>query len=405
MCRQTVLCRFLYATLPIVLLLLLTVPGVTGNSPEVIGSTTRLPLVLVGELGRGAVADEEMVLIDQDGRVFVVDPYVAHGTTPVNWQSPSLYWTGVVLGDFNGDGDQEILAIRQSRVQVFDPVVHGTAASGQWNLDAPLEWYNIHTGDFDNDGRDEIVMLRTEDGTHGVISRLLVFDGNGQGTAWTRTLNLGHASYWDDMATGDANGDGRDDLGLFRNVDNRLMILSGATSTRLHEDTYGFPWLDLEFVNTHDVVGAEKWEIVLSRQDVITALPSLLVFRWNGGVTLADIYQDFFYPYFTDVEGADLNGDGDEEILMYRESDASVALASRNIAGASMRPFEPAGADSPGTGWQNLKAGDIEGDGRDEVVLLRPSKYRVYNRPEADDHYYEVAGSFKASFAVGDLDG
>jgi hypothetical protein len=89
---------------------------------------------------------------------------------------------------------------------------------------------------------------------------------------------------------------------------------------------------------------------------------------------------------------------------MYRESDASVALASRNIAGASMRVFEPSGAAGPGIGWQNLKAGDIEGDGRDEVVLVRPSKYRVYNRPESDDHYYEVSGSFKASFAIGDLD-
>jgi len=39
------------------------------------------------------------------------------------------------------------------------------------------------------------------------------------------------------------------------------------------------------------------------------------------------------------------------------------------------------------------------------VILVRSSKYRVYDRPETSDHFYEVAGSFRRSFAVGDLDG
>ena len=119
-----------------------------------------------------------------------------------------------------------------------------------------------------------------------------------------------------------------------------------------------------------------------------------------------DVWQGTFFPYFNDIEGADLNGDGDEEIIMYRNrNDVEITLSSRNIAGVAMRAFEPTGGNSPRGGWLNVKAGDLEGDGRDEVILVRSDKYRVYDLPEATDHFYDVAGSFRASFAVGDLDG
>ena len=52
-----------------------------------------------------------------------------------------------------------------------------------------------------------------------------------------------------------------------------------------------------------------------------------------------------------------------------------------------------------------METGDLEGDGRDEVVLVQQTKYRVYNSPETNDGFSEVSGSFKGPFEIGNIDG
>jgi len=405
---------FLRAVLATVLVVLLSVPaaptvaasGLAGvRSDDQAAIRLRyFPLIEASPSAHHAL-DEELVLLEGDGRIVVRDPFVPSGQQAVIWWSSSAGWTGLILGEFNGDGGQEILAFKGGTAELFDPLVRPghQAVQGVWQIPAPHIWYDMATGDIDGDGRDEIVLLRS-DSTGGIASRLLVFEGNAQGTAWTKVQDLGHGARWDDVALGDVDGDGREDIGLIRDDDNRLMILNPVDWSKLHEAAYTFAWLDLEMINTHRSAGGDAAEIIISRREVLGELPSLLAFRWSGGSSLTDVWQGYFFPYFTDIEGADLNGDGDEEIVMYRDrGDVDITLATRNIAGAGMRSFEPSGANSPRGGWLNLKAGDLDGDGRDEVILVRPDRYRVYDRPETDDHYDEVLGSWGVSCAVGDL--
>ena len=355
-----------------------------------------------------AVRDDELVLLDGSGRIKVVDTNVPSGFEPVDWQSDTTGWTAVTLGDFNGDGDQEILATKGATAQIFDPVVQPGYAevAGQWSISSPYVWYDMDTGDIDGDGRDEIVLLRS-DAAGDILSRLLVYDGDAAGTSWTKTKELTHGARWDDVALGDVNADGKEDVGLIRPDDNLLLILNPAANwTNLHENAYNFTWKDLEMVNVEKTSGADKTEIALSRKGVLGELNSILVFRWKTGTALEDVWGGKFYPYFDDLEGADLNGDGDEELIMYRDTDdADITLIARNPLGSTMRTFEPTGTNSPHGGWLDLEAGDIDGDGRDEVILVRSSKYRVYDRPEASDNFNDVSGSFKGSFAVGNVDG
>jgi hypothetical protein len=395
----------------IVLLIAPAAPAAVASGPAGVPSDDQaavrfryFPLIVASPPAHD-VFDEELVLLEEDGRIVVRDPWVPGGQQAVVWWSPSTGWTGLILGDFNGDGGKEILAFKGGRAELFDPVVPPgrPAVYGEWQIPSPAVWYNMAAGDIDGDGLDEIVLLRS-DAAGGINSRLLVFDGNAQGTGWSKVQDIGHGARWDDVALGDVNGDLRDDIGLIRDEDNRLMILNPTDWSKLHEAAYTFAWLDLEMINTHRSVSGDVAEIVISRREVLGELPSLLVFRWTGGSRLADVWQGHFFPYFTDIEGADLNGDGDEEIVMYRDrGDVEITLASRNIAGSGMRSFEPSGGNSPRGGWLNLKAGDLDADGRDEVILVRPDKYRVYDRPEIDDHYYDVLGSWGASCAVGDL--
>jgi len=218
---------------------------------------------------------------------------------------------------------------------------------------------------------------------------------------------LTHGARWDDVALGDVNADGKEDVGLIRPNDKLLLILNPAANwTPLHEQAYDFTWIDLEMVNVEKVSSGDKTEIALTRKGVLGQLNSALVFRWKSGTALEDVWGDKFYPYFTDLEGGDLNGDGDEEIVMYRDScDVEITLIARNPAGAAMRTFEPTGSNSPGCGWLEMETGDIDGDGKDEVILVRSNKYRIYDRPEASDSFNDVSGSFRGSFAVGNVDG
>jgi len=361
----------------------------------------------------GQSVDDELVLLKGNGRIKVVDPYVPSGYQEVDWQSDSTGWTAVTLGDFNGDGDQEILATKGNQAKLFDPVVQPgeVEVEGQWTISSAYEWYDMATGDIDADGRDEIVLLRSDEAPGNIKSHVLVYDGNATGTSWTLRKDLKHGTRWLDVELGDVNADGRDDIALVRNgepgaKDRLIKILNPVNWSTLHEKGYSFDWLDLELINTHKVSGADKVEIALSREDVLGYWDSVLVFRWTGGTALQDVWGGTFFPYFNDIEGADLNGDGDEELIMYRNrTDVDVTLVMRNPGGAAMRVFEPAGANSPHGGWLDLEAGDLDGDGIDEVILVRTNKYRVYDMPEASDHFYEVAGSFRGSFAVGNVDG
>jgi len=361
-----------------------------------------------------AVQDDELVLLEGNGRIKVVDPNVPSGYEEVDWQSDDTGWTDVTLGDFNGDGDQEILARKGGLAKLFDPVVQPgqVAVAGQWSISSPHKYYDMATGDIDGDGRDEIVLLREDDAANNVKSHILVYDGNTTGTGWTLRKDMEHGTKWLDVELGDVNGDGYDDLALMRNGEtgfkDRLILIQNPANnySTLHEHGYTFDWLLLELINTHKVSTGDRVEIVTSRRDVLGELPSVLAFRWAGGTSLEDVWEGNFFPYFTDIEGADLNGDGDEELVMYRNrTDTDITLISRNIAGAAMRTFEPAGANSPYGGWLAMETGDLEGDGRDEVILVRSTKYRVYDRPEASDTFYEKSGSFKGPFAVGNLDG
>ena len=371
------------------------------------------PLMLLFGPGAGqsvqglAVLDDELVLLDGSGRIKIVDTNVPSGYEPVNWQSDSTGWTKVTLGDFNGDGDQEILAFKGGTAKLFDPVVQPGYAevTGEWSIPSPYVWYDMDTGDIDGDGRDEIVLLRT-DATDGNKSRLLAYDGGTAGTSWFKVQELPHGALWDDVALGDVNADGKEDVGLIRSEDKLLLIFNPAAGwSKLHEQSYDFTWLDLEMINADQTRGVH--EVALSRKVPQAYFNTVLVFYWQSSTsTLQDLWGDKFYPYFNDIEGADLNGDGDDELIMYRNTaDVDVTLVARNPAGSTMRTFEPTGTNSPHDGWLDLEAGDIDGDGRDEVILVRSDKYRIYDRPEASDSYNDVSGSFLGSFAVGNVDG
>ncbi|HEY66233.1 MAG TPA: hypothetical protein G4O02_16905 [Caldilineae bacterium] len=356
--------------------------------------------------------DEEIVYLDVWGRIKVHDPHVAPGKEAVVWQSPDNGWSAVATGDFNGDGDDEIVAIKGNTVQVFDPVIQAGQAEVVFQRSAaPYFWELVATGDIDADGRDEIILTRS-DNSGGIREHLVVWDGGANGTNWTKIRDNSYGWPWDDIALGDVNGDGRDDIAMIRywesQHDRRLTILNPVNWTTLHDQSYNFPWLDVAIGNTDQTSGDDREEIVLTREGVVDVLDSYLVMRWvSWSSSLQDVHGEKFYPYFTDIALGDVNNSGDMEVFLLRDpkTDNGIAFIMRNYGTDAVPTFER----RIGRDWKAVVAGDVDGDGRAEAVLLSASKIRIYVSPEIDNSYLHVAGSYRTTgrspIALGNLDG
>ena len=106
----------------------------------------------------------------------------------------------------------------------------------------------------------------------------------------------------------------------------------------LHNKGYTFDWILLELVNTHKATSGDQGGDSHLTPGCSRGTPLDL------GVPLDQrqcpcrerVGREFF-PYWTDIEGGDLNGDGDEELVMYRNrTDTATTLISRNLSGAAI---------------------------------------------------------------------
>ena len=103
------------------------------------------------------------------------------------------------------------------------------------------------------------------------------------------------------------------------------------------------------------------------------------------------------------ISDGDLNGDGDDEVVMLRDPiQPKTSLLMVNPAGAAMNPFEQASGNGSAA-FKIVRTGDTDGDGRDEVVILKSDRYRIYTEPEVGGQATETTGAFYATAGVSNL--
>ncbi|HEY3359369.1 MAG TPA: FG-GAP-like repeat-containing protein, partial [Polyangia bacterium] len=127
-------------------------------------------------------------------------------------------WNYVLSGDFNGDGKTD-LAFTRPNWNGFRVLLSTGAAFVEqtWATDADYmggDTYNqVVTGDFNGDGRTDIAIGRS--GWNGWRVRLSTGNGFAYGFWPTSTEGLGVDNY-NEVVTGDFDGDGKTDLGFAR---------------------------------------------------------------------------------------------------------------------------------------------------------------------------------------------
>ena len=343
--------------------------------------------------------DDEIVLLTDEGFIQVVDPYTPPGYRPVTFRSTRGAWRYVTTGDVNGDGDAEIIATRLDDLAVFDPVVPPSGTPASWHLAPPEgQWDQVATGDLDADGQDEVVAVLTY-WRDGLVSSILVFDPNPTATAFTQVFRKDLDVPVKDMATGDVDGDGLDDVVVLGDVRALFLAFQGGLWDTLFSWYEPHPWRALAVGQVHR--DSARAEIAVLRT-VPPDQDAYVLHQWVGGNSTTVLDRMAFSPNMDDVAAVDLNGDGDDELLFIRSDDSAVPLVVRNPAGYAL-PREIQIWTGPG--WKVIDGGDLDGDGLGEIVILKETGYRIFTEPEVSDRQETFLGAFRPRLAIGNLDG
>jgi hypothetical protein len=421
---------FAWVMIAVVALMLAPFAGVLGVPASIAQADTTAPT--------DAPLDDEIIVITSTYQLRVDDPTTPTGYKPATWSSTSVPgwesgWTVVAAGDFNGDGDAELVAARSittgsnpgSYVKVFDPIVQPGSTpvdfSANLALDAPVgSMRNVRllvTGDFDNDGRDEFAFVNYLPGGGASQAAVQVYD-NDVTLGWVRrTYDAGYGVMFEDMGVGDFNADGRDDLVLVRNGDRQVRVMNVSPWVLMASDN------GINATDWYAVAGGNISNSPSTPGDEITALRDSSNAQTNNLVTIRvasgalSVWPNpqpnwKYNPSFTSISDGNLN-DGptnpapDDEIVLLRDAGSAtgISLLVLNPFGDTMPEFQQA----TGTGanlFKIVRTGDTDGDGLDEIVILRGNLYRIYTEPNinyVDPPKTETPGAFYTSGGVSNL--
>ena len=295
------------------------------------------------------------------------------------------------LGDLNGDGrDDALLRHTDGRWEYYpmDGREHLTDGQGAANLTPNLDWQFAGIGDLNGDGKDDVLVRRVTDGRWYYYPmdgrRHLV--GQRGGTSIISDLN------WQFAGIGDLNGDGKDDVllrhrddgrWLYYPMDGRQHITGGRGLANISRD------LAWRLAGIGDLNGDGKDDVLLRHTD-----GTWQYFPMNGR------------EYLTDGQGAanltgnpewqmagigDMNGDGKDDVLL-RHADGRWYYYPMN-GREYLTDGQGAANLASNPEWQMAGIGDMNGDGRDDVLLRHTDGTWQYYPMDGREHIADGHGT------------
>ena len=141
-------------------------------------------------------------------------------STDAGFWSTNVDWEVLGVGDFSGDGQDQILGrvVGGSGYYVGGLNENGTIQTTRWAaLDRRFTWEQPTIGDFDGDGRDDLLAVK------GDTRSLYLGRSTGSAFAVANAGGIARTGEWSEIVVGDFNGGGGDEIALRR--------LENATST------------------------------------------------------------------------------------------------------------------------------------------------------------------------------
>jgi FG-GAP-like repeat/FG-GAP repeat/Bacterial pre-peptidase C-terminal domain len=264
----------------------------------------------------------------------------------------------VTVGDFNGDGKQDLAAANLSSSDVSILLGDGTG-----NFSSPTNFttgdYTIPTsvavGDFNGDGKQDLAVAKQSNSVS-----ILLGDGTGNFSAPTN-FAVG-ASFPHSVAVGDFNGDGKQDIATANYYSENVSILLGDGTGNFSAPTNfavgaSFP----VSVAVGDFNGDGKQDIATANSGGDSV--SILLGDGQGNFSAPANFAVGDHPY--DVVVGDFNGDGKEDLATASYiSSGTVSILLGDGTGNFSAPTNFTVGDAP----ISLAAGDFNGDGKQDLA-------------------------------------
>ncbi|HMN27365.1 MAG TPA: VCBS repeat-containing protein, partial [Caldilineaceae bacterium] len=371
--------------------------------------------------------DEEIVYTDNNGVIRVLDTRVTGSNPEVKWTSPDGNWRAIALGDVNNDGDQEIIAVgggsNDGRLTIFDPVasnppnpeqkINGIPWEILYQTSVPGSPQLVATGNFDpNVPGDEIMYLyelRDADKVHeDDFLRLVVLKADSPtptGRGWQQHFTRDFSEVWERIAVGNLDGQGTDEFGLVAKDSNNMKVFkvdNGASRILEYGSSSRPP----------QAIAMGAWEggavdFLAWGREADPPLGSLYVQRWNSDGSFGDVLAETLLPNPDALFFAQINSNTDAELVVLRDVPSDSNSPRMIVRGRKQSdiPRELEQRLDSDNGYRIGNAGDIDGDGMDEIVLARDNRILVFYEPNvsAKTNNYDLSTN-RRNLVVGDLD-
>ena len=250
----------------------------------------------------------------------------APGSSAVDFAPAKTYPVGtspsaIVIGDFNGDGKQDIAVANSgsNNVSILLGNGDGTFRPAE-NFDAGNSPSAILLGDFNGDGKVDLTLFQTGDPDHTTTGSLSILLGNGDGTFRPPT-NTALSAFASTVVVGDFNLDKKADLivgEIDRSPDTHIFNLTLSLLSGNGDGTFQAPHMFSTFPNgTNALLAADlnndgKLDLAVGNGFAISILVGKGTGTFLQGVTVA--LADGFTP--DSVQAADLNSAGKQHLVV-----------------------------------------------------------------------------------------
>lgn len=268
---------------------------------------------------------------------------------------------GVTVGDFNGDGKQDLAAANFSLANVTILLGNGTggfqeAVGSPIGVGANPEYSTV--GDFNGDGKQDLAVANA--GTSNVT--ILMGSGNG-GFVEAPGSPVGAGTSARSVAVGDFNSDGKQDIVVGWAGGSHVSILLGNGNGGFNETSIGGVQAFPAYIAVGDFNGDGKHDVAVANggSDSVT----ILLGDGNGGFNTAALINVGTQPLSIAV--GNFNSDSVQDILVGNAaSDNMMVLLGDGIGGFNPTSNSPV---STGSTPRAVVVGDFNADGKQDAAL------------------------------------
>jgi hypothetical protein len=296
---------------------------------------------------------------------------------PVVYPGGSVGAGMIAAADLDGDGRRDVVLLTYQDVRVLLQTFAGTLGAPRiLTPSRPDETELLVTGDFDGDGRADVL-------TAGWAAPGVDVWYQADGLAAPHNFACPHGGY-DAIAVADLDGDGALDIALSSGESSTLSVLmqrsgSFAPATTVPLSEHPPP----EDLAAADVDGDGRPDLIFV-SGLHTAGQYLDVLHGNGDGTfaLARTFDTDYWP--NGVLVADVDGDQRSDVIVPHFSMLRVGIyrqlgtSASGLAAEEEYPYATSELDR--SGLQRTAVGDVNGDGKPDIVDIATDVFILYHR-------------------------